>query len=326
MNTHLSCNHVASRLVLPCPVDEDNSRESILSGESGEAEEASSSSSHSCDMEGVKDEEEEREVCGADGGGGTDAADALPLPSTSALTSSEKTEDDPNIASGSSEMDVVPAYEGMKDDEMVVDEPLDGDVHSSVTLTATQSVGHDRQDEDKEVALPATIKEEKEGEMEKEKEGEEEPRSSNTAKEEGGSDVPHAVKKEEEKEAGGEGIVNLVPVKSEVLGEEQNKEKDKEVDTSDRPSAPSDTTTEPVKSKSEEPSVSAIKAELAPLPAPIAPPKPEMLSRAPDNLSAIHSLRGFLDVGSAALFAPSEPWVLATASLLAKRKLSKSSR
>ena len=273
-------------------------------------------------MEGVKDEEEEREVCGADGGGGTDAADALPLPSTSAPTSSEKTEDDPNTASGSSEMDVVSAYEGMKDDEMVVDEPLDGDVNSSVTLTATQSVGHDRQDEDKEFALPTTIKEEEE----LEKEGEEEPRSSSTVKEEGRSDVPHAVKKEEEKEAGGEGIVNLVPVKGEALEQEQKKEKVKEIDTSDRPSTPSDTTTEPVKSKSEAPSVPAIKAELAPLPAPIAPPKPEMLSRAPDNLSAIHSLRGFLDVGSAALFAPSEPWVLATASLLAKRKLSKSSR
>ena len=56
----------------------------------------------------------------------------------------------------------------------------------------------------------------------------------------------------------------------------------------------------------------------------VPPVMPESLPRAPDTFSAIHSLRGYLDVGSASLFAPSEPWVLATASLLMKRKLSKS--
>lgn len=56
----------------------------------------------------------------------------------------------------------------------------------------------------------------------------------------------------------------------------------------------------------------------------VPPIMPETLPRAPDTFSAIHSLRGFLDVGSSSLFAPTEPWVLATASLLMKRKLSKS--
>ena len=54
-----------------------------------------------------------------------------------------------------------------------------------------------------------------------------------------------------------------------------------------------------------------------------APLPPITLPRAPDSLSAIHGLRGFLDVGNDALFSTSEPWVLATASLLAKRKLAR---
>lgn len=38
-----------------------------------------------------------------------------------------------------------------------------------------------------------------------------------------------------------------------------------------------------------------------------------LLPRAPEMMSGIHSLNGFLDVGDDALFAPQEPWVLATA-------------
>ena len=50
---------------------------------------------------------------------------------------------------------------------------------------------------------------------------------------------------------------------------------------------------------------------------------PTTLPRAPDFLSAIHGLRGYLDVGSDALYTSTEPWVPATASLLAKRKLAR---
>jgi hypothetical protein len=50
------------------------------------------------------------------------------------------------------------------------------------------------------------------------------------------------------------------------------------------------------------------------------PTKPVIMPRAPDTLSAIHASRGFLDVGNDALFSSSEPWVLATAAILARKK------
>lgn len=50
------------------------------------------------------------------------------------------------------------------------------------------------------------------------------------------------------------------------------------------------------------------------------PTKPVIMPRAPDTLSAIHASRGFLDVGNDALFSSAEPWVLATAAILARKK------
>jgi hypothetical protein len=48
--------------------------------------------------------------------------------------------------------------------------------------------------------------------------------------------------------------------------------------------------------------------------------KAVIMPRAPDTLSAIHANRGFLDVGNDALFASTEPWVVATAAILARKK------
>lgn len=213
----------------------------------------------------------EAETCSAEEG--KDTTDGPSLPSDP--TSSVKEEDHSISAPTENEPE---ASDMEETDEMVVDDPLAiRDLQGSSTPSAGDDSGHDRHDDEnnKTVALPATIKE--------------------------------------------EGVVDLLLVKTEL------QEKDK--DTKDPLVVPADAARDLITPKVEELStVAVVKAELTPQVVVNAPPKPEMLARAPDNLSAIHSLRGFLDVGSAALFAPSEPWVLATASLLTKRKLSKSSR
>lgn len=103
-----------------------------------------------------------------------------------------------------------------------------------------------------------------------------------------------------------EGVVDLLPVKSEST-----------VKVEPPPASSSSAPPPPGKA------IPALDAKPKESAAAVPPLAPEMLSRAPDSLSAIHSLRGFMDVGNASLFHPSEPWVLATAALLAKRKLSK---
>ena len=111
---------------------------------------------------------------------------------------------------------------------------------------------------------------------------------------------------EREGERAEEGVVDLLPVKSEST-----------VKVEPPPASSSSAPPPPGKA------VPALDAKPKESAAAVPPLAPEMLSRAPDSLSAIHSLRGFMDVGNASLFHPSEPWVLATAALLAKRKLSK---
>ena len=110
----------------------------------------------------------------------------------------------------------------------------------------------------------------------------------------------------EEGERAEEGVVDLLPVKSEST-----------VKVEPHPASSSSAPPPPGKA------VPALDVKSKESAAAVPPLAPEMLSRAPDSLSAIHSLRGFMDVGNASLFHPSEPWVLATAALLAKRKLSK---
>ena len=128
-------------------------------------------------------------------------------------------------------------------------------------------------------------------------------------------------------------IVDLLPVKSEIKEESASSSSSSTSASSTTTSAAAAAPTPNVDStivKSEK--VSAVlstdvsfKATVTEPAAVVVPPiMPETLPRAPDTFSAIHSLRGYLDVGSTSLFAPSEPWVLATASLLMKRKLSKS--
>ena len=128
-------------------------------------------------------------------------------------------------------------------------------------------------------------------------------------------------------------VVDLLPVKSEIKEESAASSSSSTSATSTTTIAPTPTPTTNVEStivKSEK--VAAVistdvssKATVTEPAAVVVPPiMPETLPRAPDTFSAIHSLRGYLDVGSSSLFAPSEPWVLATASLLMKRKLSKS--
>ena len=118
-----------------------------------------------------------------------------------------------------------------------------------------------------------------------------------------------------------EGIVDLVAIKGEIK-EESPKESEKE---DVKQILKEDGKEEEVQEKPIIPSA----ASTLPIPVPVPEPhrhaalQPTTLPRAPDSLSAIHGLRGFLDVGSDALFASSEPWVLATASLLAKRKLAR---
>jgi hypothetical protein len=107
----------------------------------------------------------------------------------------------------------------------------------------------------------------------------------------------------------GEGIVDLLPVKSEAAVKLE------------LPLVPTVSSSSALASKAV-PALDAKPKESVAI-AVVPPLAPEALSRAPDSLSAIHSLRGFMDVGNASLFHPSEPWVLATAALLAKRKLSK---
>ena len=111
---------------------------------------------------------------------------------------------------------------------------------------------------------------------------------------------------EREGERAEEGVVDLLPVKSESA-----------VKVEPPPASSSSAPPPPGKA------VPALDSKPKESAAAVPPLAPEMLSRAPDSLSAIHSLRGFMDVGNASLFHPSEPWVLATAALLAKRKLSK---
>jgi hypothetical protein len=107
----------------------------------------------------------------------------------------------------------------------------------------------------------------------------------------------------------GEGIVELLPVKSESAVKLE------------LPLVPTVSSSSALASKAV-PALDAKPKESVAI-AVVPPLAPETLSRAPDSLSAIHSLRGFMDVGNASLFHPSEPWVLATAALLAKRKVSK---
>lgn len=127
-------------------------------------------------------------------------------------------------------------------------------------------------------------------------------------------------------------IVDLLPVKSEIK-EESAASSSSSTSVSSATSAPAAAPTPTpsvdstiVKSEKVTAVVSTDASSKAKEPAAVVVPPimPETLPRAPDTFSAIHSLRGFLDVGSSSLFAPSEPWVLATASLLMKRKLSKS--
>ena len=108
-----------------------------------------------------------------------------------------------------------------------------------------------------------------------------------------------------------EGIVDLLLVKGEIV-DESSKEAGKVEGT-------------PREEEIKLTVSSAVSVTPAPVPEPQrnAPLPPITLPRAPDSLSAIHGLRGFLDVGNDALFSTSEPWVLATASLLAKRKLAR---
>lgn len=147
--------------------------------------------------------------------------------------------------------------------------------------------------------LSATDGSEVEGEKEKEKDG---------------AVILLEVPKEEEVSAvkvEGEGgiVVNLLPVKSEP-----------EVKVERPPVPAAKSSSSPLTEGTARPVLDGkLKESVAAVPQ----PAPESLSRAPDSLSAIHSLRGFMDVGNASLFHPSEPWVLATAALLAKRKLSK---
>jgi hypothetical protein len=133
-------------------------------------------------------------------------------------------------------------------------------------------------------------------------------------------------------------VVDLLPVKSEIKDEPvASSSSSASSSSASASSASSSTTSAPTPApdsndgkavvKDEKKITSTdttIKVKDAAAAAVVPPVMPESLPRAPDTFSAIHSLRGYLDVGSASLFAPSEPWVLATASLLMKRKLSKS--
>jgi VIT1/CCC1 family predicted Fe2+/Mn2+ transporter len=118
---------------------------------------------------------------------------------------------------------------------------------------------------------------------------------------------------EEEREREGEGIVDLMPVKSESAVK---------LELPLVPAVSSSSAPLPESVSKVDPALDAKPKESVAI-AVVPPLAPETLSRAPDSLSAIHALRGFMDVGNASLFHPSEPWVLATAALLAKRKLSK---
>jgi hypothetical protein len=138
-------------------------------------------------------------------------------------------------------------------------------------------------------------------------------------------------------------VVDLLPVKSEIKDEPVASSSSSSASSSASSSSASSSTSAPAPasdskdnkavvkdekkvtpSSSTDTSIKAKDAAAAAAAAVVPPVMPESLPRAPDTFSAIHSLRGYLDVGSASLFAPSEPWVLATASLLMKRKLSKS--